>query len=153
MGNNKMINPFKEPLNLYLIVIAVLVAILATYDLLLGFLGILLLFGLVFFNWISDRSRSKKWRKYIEKYSMNIDNAARYAVFNLPVPLVVVDIDGKINWYNSKFTDLLDEKSVMGKSLSGIIGGLQIEQLKNHERQSGIKVGERIFDEIGRAHV
>ena len=146
MGNNKMINPFKEPLNLYLIVIAVLVAILATYDLLLGFLGILLLFGLVFFNWISDRSRSKKWRKYIEKYSMNIDNAARYAVFNLPVPLVVVDIDGKINWYNSKFTDLLDEKSVMGKSLSGIIGGLQIEQLKNHERQSGIKVGERIFD-------
>lgn len=146
MGNNKMGNPFKEPLNIYLIIMGILVGVVAYYDALLGFAGVVLLMGLVFFNWYSNRSRSKKWRKYIEKYSMHIDNAARYAVFNLPVPLVVVDIEGKINWYNSKFTDLLEEKSIMGKSLGAVVGGIQLDQLQNQERQSGIKVGDRIYD-------
>lgn len=146
MGNNKMGNPFKEPLNIYLIIMGILVGVVAYYDALLGFAGVVLLMGLVFFNWYSNRSRSKKWRKYIEKYSMHIDNAARYAVFNLPVPLVIVDIEGKINWYNSKFTDLLEEKSIMGKSLGAVVGGIQLDQLQNQERQSGIKVGDRIYD-------
>jgi len=103
MGNNKMTSPFKETLNLYLIVIGMLVAAISYYNTLWGLLGIIALLGLVFYNWTSDRARSKKWRKYIENISTSIDSAARYAVFNLPVPLVVVDIDGKINWYNSKF--------------------------------------------------
>ncbi len=146
MGNNKMTSPFKETLNLYLIVIGMLVAAISYYNTLWGLLGIIALLGLVFYNWTSDRARSKKWRKYIENISTSIDSAARYAVFNLPVPLVVVDIDGKINWYNSKFTDMVEEKSVVGKSLVNLVGNLQIEQLKNQEQQTGVKVGEKIFN-------
>ena len=146
MGNSKIGNPFKEPLNLYLIVIGFLVAIIAYYDKILGVLGIVILLGLLFYNWFSDRAKSKKWRKYIENLSTNIDSAARYAVFNLPVPLVVTDLEGKVNWYNSKFTDMVSEKSVIGKSIDKLVNTLQFDQIKNGDLIESVKVGDRSYN-------
>jgi Predicted signaling protein consisting of a modified GGDEF domain and a DHH domain len=146
MGNNKMNNPFKETLNLYLIVIALLVIALAYYNSLFGIVGFLAFLSLIIYNWLSDRNKSRKWRKYVEALSTNIDSAARYAVFNLPVPLVVIDIDGKINWYNSKFTDMVAEKSVIGKSITTLIPALAIEQFKTGEQQQGVKISDKTYD-------
>lgn len=146
MGNSKLSNPFKEPLNFYLIVIGLFVAIIAYYNKFLGVIGIVVLLGLLFYNWYSDKAKSKKWRKYIENLSSSIDSAARYAVFNLPVPLVVIDLEGKINWYNSKFTDMIAEKSVIGKSIDKLINTLAFEQIKNGEMIEDIKVGDRFYN-------
>jgi len=145
MGN-KMGNPFKETSNLYLVVIGVLVAGIAYFDLLLGFLGLFLLIGLIVYNWLTDRAKARKWKKYVEAISTNIDSAARYAVFNLPVPLVVIDFDGKINWYNSKFTDMVTEKSVMGKSILNLVPTLILEQFKNNEQQEGVRIGDKSYN-------
>lgn len=145
MGN-KMGNPFKETSNLYLVVIGVLVAGIAYFDLLLGFLGLFLLIGLIVYNWLTDRAKARKWKKYVEAISTNIDSAARYAVFNLPVPLVVIDFDGKINWYNSKFTDMVNEKSVMGKSILNLVPTLILEQFKNNEQQEGVRIGDKSYN-------
>ncbi len=145
MATNKMSNPFKETMNLYLVVIAVLVISVAYYNTLLGLLGLLALIGLIVYNWLSERNKSRKWRKYAETLSTNIDSAARYAVFNLPVPLVVIDIDGKINWYNSKFTDMISEKSVIGKNVISLIPVLTLDQFKSGEQQEGIKIGDRTY--------
>jgi c-di-AMP phosphodiesterase-like protein len=146
MPNSKLTNPFKESVNLYLVFIGILVGVIAYYNPIFGLAGLFLLAGLIFYNWFNNRIRSRKWRKYVENLSTNIDSAARYAVFNLPVPLVVVDLDGKINWYNSKFTDLVEEKSVIGKSIDKLISGLTLEQLKSSEPIEGIKVTDRYYD-------
>ena len=146
MGNNKMSNPFKETVNVYLVVIALLVIGLAYYNPILGIAGFFILLTMILYNWYSDRTKSRKWRKYIEAISTNIDSAAKYAVFNLPVPLVVIDYDGRINWYNSKFTEMVNEKSAIGKSILNMIPQLVIEQLKNGEQQEGIRIGERSYD-------
>lgn len=146
MGNNKFGNPFKETMNLYLIVIAILVVSIAYYNLLFGVIGFFLLLGLIFYNWLSDRNKSRKWRKYVEAISTHIDSAARYAVFNLPVPLVVIDLEGKINWYNSKFTEIVSENGVIGKSIMSLIPVLTLDQFKNGEQQEGVKIGDRVFN-------
>lgn len=146
MGNNKMGNPFKETLNLYLIVIAMLVLGIALYNILLGIAGFFMLVGLIFYHWYSDQLKSRKWRKYVEAISSSIDSAAKYAVFNLPVPLVVIDFDGKINWYNSKFTEVITESSVIGNSIVSLIPSLTLEQFKSGEQQEGIKIGEKTFN-------
>lgn len=146
MGNHKMSNPFKETIQLYLIVIAILVGLVAYYNLILGLAGIALLLGLLFYNWNQSRLRSKKWRSYMEEISSSIDSAARYAVFNLPVPLTVLDIEGRINWYNSKFTDILGEKSVIGKSITDWIESFSPETFKEGEKFSGVKINGRLFN-------
>ena len=146
MGNNKMGNPFKETMNLYLIVIAVLVVAISFYNILLGIVGFFILLALIFYNWYSDRLKSRKWRKYVEAISTSIDSAAKYAVFNLPVPLVVIDLDGKINWYNSKFSDVITETNVIGKSIISLVPSLTLEQFKSGEQQEGIKIGDKTFN-------
>lgn len=146
MGNNRMSNPFKETLNLYLIVVAVLIIMIAYYNPLLGILGFFLLLGLIFIDSITNRKNSRKWRKYIESLSRNIDNAAKYAVFNLPVPLVVIDLDGKVNWYNSKFTEIISEKNIIGKSITHFMPSLLVEHFKSGEMLEGIKIGEKTFN-------
>lgn len=146
MGNNKLPNPFKEAVNLYLIVIALLVIGLAYYNLLLGLFGIWGLIALIFYNWYTDRNRMRKWRKYVENLSKSIDSAARYAVFNLPVPLVVVDFEGKINWYNSKFTDLIGEKSITGKTFESLVPTFSLENIESGEQKERVKVGDRYFN-------
>ncbi len=146
MGNNKMGNPFKETMNLYLIVIAVLVLAISFYNILLGIGGFFILLALIFYNWYSDRLKSRKWRKYVEAISTSIDSAAKYAVFNLPVPLVVIDLDGKINWYNSKFSDVITETNVIGNSIISLVPSLTLEQFKSGEQQEGIKIGEKTFN-------
>lgn len=146
MGNNKMGNPFKETMNLYLIVIAVLVLAISFYNILLGIGGFFALLALIFYNWYSDRLKSRKWRKYVEAISTSIDSAAKYAVFNLPVPLVVIDLDGKINWYNSKFSDVITETNVIGNSIISLVPSLTLEQFKSGEQQEGIKIGDKTFN-------
>ena len=146
MGNNKMGNPFKETMNLYLIVIAVLVLVISFYNILLGIGGFFTLLALIFYNWYSDRLKSRKWRKYVEAISTSIDSAAKYAVFNLPVPLVVIDLDGKINWYNSKFSDVITETNVIGNSIISLVPSLTLEQFKSGEQQEGIKIGDKTFN-------
>ncbi len=144
--NNKMTNPFKESLNYYIIVIGFLIAAIAYYNRILGLIGLALMLILVFFNWYSNRSKNKKWRKYIENLSTNIDSAARYAVFNLPVPLVVIDLDGKINWYNSKFTDMVEDTSVIGKNIDKLVSGITAEDLEKGDVIENIKISEKVYD-------
>ncbi len=141
-----MVNPFKETMNLYLIVSAVLVLAISFYNILLGIGGFFILLALIFYNWYSDRLKSRKWRKYVEAISTSIDSAAKYAVFNLPVPLVVIDLDGKINWYNSKFSDVITETNVIGNSIISLVPSLTLEQFKSGEQQEGIKIGEKTFN-------
>lgn len=148
MGNNRMSNPFKETLNLYLIVVAILIILIAYYNPILGVLGFFLLLGLIFFDSITNRKKSRKWRKYIESLSRNIDNAAKYAVFNLPVPLVVIDSEGKVNWYNSKFTDIVSEKNIIGKSIAQFMPSLLLEQIKSGNPLEDVKVGDKTFNVV-----
>lgn len=146
MSNYRMTNPIKEPINLYLIVIAVLTLVLAINNPALAVLGILLLLSLLLYHWLSMRNKVVKWRKYIEAISTNIDSAAKYAVFNLPVPLVVIEFDGKINWYNSKFSEVISEKNVIGKNIISLVPSLVLDQFQSQEQQENIRIGERTFD-------
>lgn len=146
MGNHKMSNPFKETIYLYLVVIAIMVGVIAYYNLIGGLIGILFLLGLILYNWNQNRLRAKKWRRYVDEISSSIDSAARYAVFNLPVPLTVLDLEGRVNWYNSKFTEMLGEKSVVGRKIDEWVESIDIEALKDGEKLTNIRLNDRLYN-------
>ncbi len=102
MGQNKFSKLFKSDTRLYLWIIFFMVFIIALYEPFLGIVGTLVLVYLLYYNWRSGRQKNKRWQRYIETLSSDIDSAARYAILNLPIPLTLVDLDGKISWYNSK---------------------------------------------------
>ena len=145
MGHNKFSKLFKNDTRLYLWIIAFMVFIITLYEPFLGIVGSVVLIYLLYYNWRSSRRKSKRWQNYIETLSSDIDSAARYAILNLPIPLTLIDLDGKVSWYNSKFSDLVDQKDLLGAEIDRIVPTLEFDVLLKGEDAANIKLGENIF--------
>lgn len=132
--------------SIYLIIIIIFALIITMYAPYLGILaGVILLF-LLYYNWISNHDRSKKWERYIETLSADIDSAARYAILNLPFPLTLLDLDGKITWYNSNFVDLFPDTRLLGKNINELVSALNIDKITSSETPYvDVKLGEKYF--------
>lgn len=145
MGNPKLSKLLKPDSKIYLWIIAFLVLMLSLYNPFIGGIGVLVLIYLNVYNYRSNKSRNTKWQKYIESLSSDIDSAARYAILNMPLPLVLADFDGKITWYNSKFVDMLDERNLIGIHIDKLIHGIEFEKLLEGEANGDIRIGERRY--------
>ncbi|MGB3365906.1 MAG: DHH family phosphoesterase [Acidaminobacteraceae bacterium] len=146
MTNSKFSKLLTPDSRIYLWIVALLVLIIFYYNIIIGAIGILILVYLQFYNWRSSKQRSKKWQMYIENLSSDIDSAAKYAILNLPLPLTLIDFDGRVSWYNSKFNDVIDAKDILGENIEALIPYLDTEKIIDGEDQKGIKVGDRYYD-------
>lgn len=124
---------------------AALVVIVLFYNPWLGILGVLSLVYLLFHNWRSNRQRQKRMQRYIEELYSDIDSAARYAILNLPMPLTMLDFDGRISWYNSKFSELLGMKDLLGMDIEEAVHHFDMEKLLENKELIDVKMGERYY--------
>lgn len=122
-----------------------LVVIVVFYNPWLGMLGVLALVYLLFHNWRSNRQRQKRMQRYIEELYSDIDSAARYAILNLPMPLTMLDFDGRISWYNSKFSELLGMKDLLGIDIEEAVHHFDMEKLLENKELIDVKMGERYY--------
>ncbi len=140
MGNkafSKLLNPDTK---IYLWIIAIFVGVIAVYNQVAGGLGILILVYLVYHNWKAEYRRNEILTHYIEQLSSDIDTATKHAVLNLPIPLVMVEFDGNINWYNSKFSDMLEVKGILEKNIEELIPGFKLENILKNKKEMAIEV-------------
>lgn len=147
MKTNKKVTKLLAPnTRIYLTILAIFTLVIALFNVYLGILaGIVWLF-LVYYNWISNHERSKKWENYIETLSTEIDSAARYAILNLPFPLTLLSLDGKVTWYNSSFTELFPDTRLLGKDIHDLVSSFSLEKLTSEENgYSDTKLGERYY--------
>jgi c-di-AMP phosphodiesterase-like protein len=106
---------------IYLTVIFLLSLVLVFYDWRVGLIAIAFAVYLAFYNWRITRKRSIEWTRYLEDLSENIDWSTKNAVFSIPMPFVVVELDGSINWYNPRFGQLFEEESLLGENIKDYI--------------------------------
>jgi len=131
---------------IYLAIIAIFTLVIALFNYYLGILALIVLLFLIYYNWISNHERSKKWEDYIETLSTEIDSAARYAILNLPFPLTLLNLDGKVTWYNSSFTDLFPDTRLLGKDIHELVSSFSLERLTSEENgYQDTKLGERYY--------
>lgn len=88
--------------------------------------------------------REKELKNYIIEYTKNLEIASIHAFHNCPMPVAIVDAQGKIYWYNEKFNELAgNEKEVLDnisqcdfdvplklldKNKGGIISNIEIKK-------------------------
>lgn len=128
------------------IVIGLLAIVMIYYNWMIGSLALLSLIILFVNKYASDRRRMKKWQSKIEKISSSIDSAARYAVFNLPVPLVMIDAEGEISWENSRFSDIFGGKSHYAVNIEKLAPNLNLDILMLSQEQHGVEINNRVFN-------
>ncbi|MCT4565583.1 MAG: DHH family phosphoesterase [Maledivibacter sp.] len=147
MNNKRFLKILMPDTRIYLWIIVVLVMIIFIYNPYVGACGIVLMVYLIYHNWKSNHIRKNKWKKYIENLSTEIDSVARYSLLNLPIPLTIVEFDGNISWYNSKFIDMMEEKDILDKNIEDIVPAIEINKLLEEEKEKikDIKIKDKIY--------
>jgi len=108
-------------------------------------------------------SREKELKRYLIDYTNNIENLSVNSFFNFPMPISIIDAQGKLHWYNSKFRDLLGVKEEeienitdyysefplksLDASKDGIINNLEITQISKSYNIPYNVLKEGIFGE------
>ncbi|MCH4891065.1 phosphoesterase [Acidaminobacter sp. JC074] len=147
MKSGRKVNKLLAPnTRIYLMILAIFALVIALFHVYLGIIAAIVWVFLVYYNWISNHERSKKWEDYIESLSGEIDSAARYAILNLPFPLTLLNLDGKVTWYNSSFTELFPDTRLLGKDIHDLVSSFSLEKLTSEENgYSDTKLGERYY--------
>lgn len=84
-----------------------LVILLMILNIIIGFIA-LVIFVSMHLNFIRNfEDRTTLRQKNFEIIEETIDSLTKQAVFKMPFPIVVINQDGEINWYNSKFIKML----------------------------------------------
>lgn len=125
----------------YLIVIGVLIAIISFYKPWIAFVGAIVL-AILIYRYIRNLDRKEKeWTKYIENLSKEFDVATKYAIFNMPFPLALLEEDGSITWYNTKFGDMMKEEGdILNKHIENFVPKLKIQELLEEDEKEFIEI-------------
>ena len=84
---------------------------------------------LVYYNIRSNYTRKKEITKYIENLTFNIDTATKDTLLNFPMPLVVIELDGTIIWYNSSFRSIFEGEDLLERAISSLVEDLHPDNL------------------------
>ncbi|HLS52669.1 MAG TPA: phosphoesterase, partial [Tissierellaceae bacterium] len=95
---------------IYLIITGILVLIIGIYQPVLGMIGALVFGYLIYYTFIETQNKNKEVDKYIEALSGEFESATKHAIFNMPFPLVIIDEQGTITWYNTPFLNMVVEE-------------------------------------------
>jgi c-di-AMP phosphodiesterase-like protein len=115
---------------IYLAIILVFVLILFQFDYWIGGIALALFLVLLFYNWRMVHQRKEEWNSYLENLSEDIDWATKNAVLSIPMPLVVIDLEGTITWYNPQFRILMEGNKLLDRKIQDYIPQFPLTQLK-----------------------
>ncbi|WP_353097456.1 DHH family phosphoesterase [Tissierella praeacuta] len=143
---NKKILPWQDSY-IYLITTGLLVVILSLYQPILFIIGVMLIVYLVIYSIKSFNRKENEFRRYIEGLGDEFESATKHAIFNMPFPLVMLDENSNISWYNTPFLKLMGETDLLNEKISDLIPGLNLDSIfkENDMKPLDIKYGGRNF--------
>ena len=121
--------------NFYIIIIGIASTILLFYNI---YIGCLFFFGFIYIvahNWRVTNIRRKEWSNYIQNLSLDIDETTKKAILNLPIPMCILEFDGSISWYNSKFQDMTEISDLLGENIDEIVKNLNLRKVLNENNE------------------
>lgn len=132
---------------IYLIIIGFLIIIISFYQPILSVIGIVLIGYLIFHNIKSTHRKEREFKKYVEGLSDEFESATKHAIFNMPFPLVMLDENRNISWYNTPFLKMMGEIELLNEKISDLIPGLNLDSIfkENDMKPLNIKYGEKNY--------
>ena len=126
--------------NVYLIIIGFLIIILGFYQPILLIIGAILMGYLIFYNIKSLNRKEKEFEKYVEGLADEFESATKHAIFNMPFPLVMLDENGAISWYNTPFLKMMDEIDLLNEKISELIPGINLDSISKEDQMKPMNI-------------
>ncbi|MBC8590382.1 DHH family phosphoesterase [Wansuia hejianensis] len=136
--NNKLFH--WSDAKVYLAIIAIMVAIIGFYQPIIGTICGLAFAYLIYYAYIEANTRNEELKKYIETLSDKFESATKHAIFNMPFPLVLIDSNGIITWYNTPFLDMIVEEDILNESIYDLVPNFKPEKVLNAKENEAIPI-------------
>jgi len=136
MKGNYMLN-LKDG-KVYLIFIGILIAIIAYYQPVIAVLLALVFVYLIYQYVLTIRDREREWTRYLETLTEEFDSVTKHAVFNMPFPLVMLNSDYTISWYNTRFYDMLGQENILNEKIDTLLPNIDIGKLSKDNKKGYI---------------
>ena len=135
MTRNRISKMNMPEVNLYIVIVGIASIFLLYYNFYLGGLFFIGFIYMVINNWKTTNIRRKEWTNYIQNLSLDIDETTKKAVMNLPIPLCILEFDGKITWYNRKFNTMIGQDDLLGVNIDNLIKNLNLRKVLNENKE------------------
>ena len=135
MTSKRILKMNMPEVNLYIVIVGIASIFLLYYNFYIGCLFFIGFLYMVFNNWKTTNIRRKEWTNYIQNLSLDIDETTKKAVMNLPIPLCILEFDGRITWYNSKFNTMVGENDLLGVNIDNLIKNLNLRKVLNENKE------------------
>ncbi|NMB33169.1 MAG: phosphoesterase [Clostridium sp.] len=152
MDRKKISGLFVPKASFYLFVIFILLILVAVLEFVAAIPGFILFLFLLYYNFRSNYLRQRELTRYIENLTFNIDTASKDTLLNFPMPLVVIELDGTIIWYNSSFKGLFDGEELLEKMIHTFIKDLKPKNLSQNREMSftrEVAINDRNYHILG----
>lgn len=135
---------------LFLLVVFVQAIIFFYFDWRIGVISCVVFACLIYYDIKVTKKRQREWIKYLESISENIEWSTKNAVLSVPLPLVVVEIDGSISWFNPNFSHMFEGQDLLDKKITDYVPELDPQMiLDNQDKNSKrLELNDRIYNVI-----
>ncbi len=125
-NNKRTFEIINSKTKIYLIIIAILLAVICFYEIAF-IMPAVILFGLICFYAIwTNNKRKAEISEHIKELTINVDSAAKNTLINSPFPLIIIETDGNITWKSSKFVSEFENVDIEN-ILSELMQEIKIE--------------------------
>lgn len=118
MDDKKFTGSLIPKSTIYIWIISMLVAVIAFLNWKVGIFGIILVAFLIYYNSRTYYTRIREITRHIENLTLDIDNVTKDTLLNFPLPLVFIELDGNIVWYNSLFKNIFGSEELLDNPIS-----------------------------------
>lgn len=114
-------NKFQDYL-IIIIYVALATITIFVYNQILGVVSLLTLAFIIYYiNYLINKDNKEK-REFIEEMDMGFDEISKNAIFSLPFPIMVMDENGNLKWYNTRFKKLFNtEDNLVGTNITSLL--------------------------------
>ncbi|MGO1580556.1 MAG: DHH family phosphoesterase [Peptoniphilaceae bacterium] len=137
------INDYKTYLMFSLLIILFLLFVKP----ILGFVCLIIYIYIVYKLYKRINIKNEEIKKYIENIKDDFDSITKQVIFKMPFPIVLLDENKKILWYNTEFINMVSEDIDVNNNLEEILPDLDIDSVISGENLEVIdlSLGEKNY--------
>lgn len=122
--------------NLHAVLAAVLIIILFIYNHNYLALAGLIIFIVLSLYYIKEaKDKKQKQDNYINNLSKDMSVAAEDTLLKLPFPLLIVNDEGEIYWFNNLLNNIFEKQVTLGNNLNAFVKSVNVEEIFKRKKE------------------
>lgn len=132
-------------LKIHLLILAFLLIVILQYNKYVAVIGFVLLGALYVYGRERCRDRQKELDLYLQNVVKNINDISNFAIEKLPIAVLVLNKDARIQWCNKEMSRWFGQRPEIGTSITNFWQEFSLEEIWGQDGEYVYKYQERYF--------